>query len=395
MKSTHSGTGAAPEISLITIVIDEFHERSIHADLGLALAREAWRARDDLRLVVMSATLDARRVSAYLNDCPIIDVPGRQYPLSIRYAPGTAIDRAIASEIPRLNGAMLCFLPGAPEIRRASEQLAGVRAIGDVPVVSLHGGLDGDAQDAALRPTGSRRVVLATNLAETTLTVPDVTCVIDTGLHKVARYDADRAIDSLEVERVSQDSADQRAGRAGRVKAGAVVRLWDERDRLRPHREPEIARVDLAASVLDILAWGGDPRALDWFDPPPPQSIDAALALLARLGAVDGDRLTAVGRDLHRLPLHPRLGRMLTAAGGDRAMARACALLSERHLLPARRGSTSCDLLAAVEGDAALPYHVQQVAAGLERAAQAGRRSDAPPKHLSFQHSGIRSLEFT
>ncbi|HEX5069052.1 MAG TPA: ATP-dependent helicase C-terminal domain-containing protein [Vicinamibacterales bacterium] len=366
-----------------TVVIDEFHERSIHADLGLALAREAWRARDDLRLVVMSATLDARRVAAYLGDCPIIDVPGRQHPLAITYAPGTSIDKAIASELPRLTGAMLCFLPGAPEIRRAADQLAGMRAPGDVPVLALHGGLDGDAQDAALRPTASRRIVLATNLAETTLTVPDVTCVIDTGLHKVARYDADRAIDSLEVERISQDSADQRAGRAGRVQAGAVVRLWDERDRLRPHREPEIARVDLAASVLEILAWGGEPKALAWFDRPPEQSIDAALALLARLGAVAGGRLTAVGRSLHRLPLHPRLARMLTAAGGDRAMARACALLSERHLLPPRRGSTSCDLLMAVETDAALPHHVQQVAAGLQRAASGDRHAGASPNRLS------------
>jgi len=366
-----------------TIVIDEFHERSIHADLGLALAREAWRARDDLRLVVMSATLDATRVSEYLGRCPIIHVPGRQHPLSISFAPGVSLDKAIVSELPRTSSAMLCFLPGAPEIRRAAEQLSGVRALADVPVVTLHGGLDGEAQDAALQPTGSRRVVLATNLAETTVTVPDVTCVIDTGLHKVARYDADRAIDSLEVERISQDSADQRAGRAGRVQAGIVVRLWDERDRLRPHREPEIARVDLAAAVLEILAWGGDPTALEWFESPPVPAIDAALTLLTRLGAIERGKLSAVGRDLHRLPLHPRLGRMLTAAGGDRAMARACALLSERHLLPPRRGSTSSDLLSAVESEATLPYHVQQVAADLERAVHSRRRADSARDRLS------------
>jgi ATP-dependent helicase HrpB len=208
----------------------------------------------------MSATLDAARVSEYLGGCPVINVPGRQHPLDIGYSPGTSVDQAIASVLPRTTGAVLCFLPGAPEIRRAAEQLAGVRAVSGVPIVQLHGGLDGEAQDSALRPTGGRRVVLATNLAETTVTVPDVTCVVDSGLHKVARYDADRAIDSLEVERISQDSADQRAGRAGRVQAGIVVRLWDSRDRLRPHREPEIARVDLAATVLEILAWGGDPK---------------------------------------------------------------------------------------------------------------------------------------
>jgi ATP-dependent helicase HrpB len=355
---------------LRTIVIDEFHERSIHADVGLALAREAWRAREDLRLVVMSATLDAARVSEYLGGCPVIDVPGRQHPLDIGYSPGTSVDQAIASVLPRTTGAVLCFLPGAPEIRRAAEQLAGVRAVSGVPIVQLHGGLDGEAQDAALRPTGGRRVVLATNLAETTVTVPDVTCVVDSGLHKVARYDADRAIDSLEIERISQDSADQRAGRAGRVQAGIVVRLWDSRDRLRPHREPEIARVDLAATVLEILAWGGDPKTIGWFEPPPEEAIEAALTLLTRLGAVEGTRLTPVGRDLQRLPLHPRLGRILTAGGGGPSIARACALLSERHLIPPRRGATSSDLLSAVEHESQLPPHVRHVAVDLERAAQ-------------------------
>ncbi len=153
-----------------------------------------------------------------------------------------------------------CFLPGAPEIRRAAERLAPQLAPRSIDVLPLHGGLDADAQDAAIRPSGRPRVILATNLAETTLTVPDVTVVVDTGLHKVARYDPARAIDSLDTERVSHDSADQRAGRAGRVQAGAVVRLWDERDRLRPHREPEIARVDLAGVVLDCARVGRQAR---------------------------------------------------------------------------------------------------------------------------------------
>lgn len=378
---------------LRTIVIDEFHERSIHADVGLALAREAWRARGDLRLVVMSATLDAARVAAYLGNCPVIDVPGRQHPLEVSYSPGSAVDQAIAAVLPRTSGAVLCFLPGAPEIRRAAEQLARLPAVRDVPVVALHGGLDGEAQDAALRPTGSRRVVLATNLAETTVTVPDVTCVVDTGLHKVARYDADRAIDSLEIERVSQDSADQRAGRAGRVQAGLVVRLWDARDRLRPHREAEIARVDLAATVLEILAWGGDPRALEWFEPPPDAAIDAALRLLSRLGALDGTRLTPVGRDLQRLPLHPRLGRILTAGRGDPSIARACALLSERHLIPPRRGATSSDVLSAVENETQLPPHVRHVAADLERSAHRVA-SNGPPAGGGLSETDFRRAIF-
>ena len=140
-------------------------------------------------------------------------------------------------------------------------------------------------------------MILATNVAETTLTVPDVTAVVDTGLHKVARYDPDRAIDSLDLERISLDSADQRAGRAGRTQAGIAVRLWDARDRLRPHREPEIARVDLASTMLDVIAWGGDPRTLEWFEAPPPEAMDAALALLTRLGADRGQTGVRPGSD--------------------------------------------------------------------------------------------------
>ncbi|HET9371805.1 MAG TPA: ATP-dependent helicase C-terminal domain-containing protein [Vicinamibacterales bacterium] len=354
-----------------TIVIDEFHERSLFADVGLALARQAWLARDDLRLVVMSATLDANRVAAYLGGCPIVTAPGRSFPLEVSYRPGVSIAAAIADVVARTRGAVLCFLPGAPEIRRATSDLAG-RLPSNVPVLPLHGGLDADAQDAALEPGAGTRVILATNLAETTLTVPDVVAVVDTGLHKVARYDAERGIDSLETERISQDSADQRAGRAGRTAAGVVVRLWDARDRLRAHREAEIARVDLAAAVLDVMAWGGDARTLDWFEAPTAHAIDAAHDLLARLGAIDAGRLTALGARLQRLPIHPRLGRLLLEAGAGGMAARACAILSERHFAPARHGTTDCDLLAAAErGD--LPPHVLRVAADLGRqAAEAG-----------------------
>jgi ATP-dependent helicase HrpB len=211
-----------------TVVIDEFHERSRYADLGLTLAREAWRARDDLRIVVMSATMAAEPVAAYLDDCPIVAVPGRTHAIDIRYRPGGTLADAVAESWSDRQAAVLCFLPGAREIRRAAGELAGLANDG-VPVVPLHGGLDADAQDAALGPTAGRRVILATNLAETTVTVPDVVGVVDTGLHKVARYDAARGIDSLETERISQDSADQRAGRAGRTGPGIAIRLWNER----------------------------------------------------------------------------------------------------------------------------------------------------------------------
>lgn len=270
-----------------TIVLDEFHERSMHADLGLALSRQAWRAREDLRLVVMSATMDAEQVSTFLDRCPIVAVPGRLHPVDITYRPGIEADQAVAEAWPHAGASTLCFLPGAAEIGRTADRLR-LRLGDSVPILPLHGGLLSDEQDAALQPSNSRRVILATNLAETSVTVPDVTCVVDSGTHKLARYDPTRAIDSLVLERVSQDSADQRAGRAGRTSPGIAVRLWDSRDRLRPHREPEVRRVDLGSAALDIFGWGGNPRTFDWFERPAELAIDAAVALLERLGAIDG-----------------------------------------------------------------------------------------------------------
>ena len=350
-----------------TVVIDEFHERSVHADLGLALVKQAWLVRDDLRVVVMSATLDAGQVARFLRDCPVIAVPGRTFPLEISYRPGVALEDAVRdAQTQSRPGAVLAFLPGAPEVRRAAERLTPMLAPKSVDVLPLHGGLEADEQDAALRPSPHPRVILATNIAETTLTVPDVVAVVDTGLHKVARYDPERAIDSLETERISGDSADQRAGRAGRVQAGVALRLWEPRDRLRPHREPEIARIDLASVVLDLCVWGAAPRTFEWFDAPPMPAIEAAIALLARLDAIDAaGRLTALGRSLVRLPLHPRLGRILLAANGAPEAARACAWLTERHVLPPRHGATSCDLLATVDREQALPPHLARVARGI------------------------------
>ena len=234
-----------------TIVIDEFHERSVHADVAIALAKQAWLARDDLRIVVMSATLDAAAVSSFLGGCPIVDVPGRLFPLDIRYRPARQPPRPRSVHaLEASTGDVLCFLPGAGEIRRAIGELQ-TRVNPDlVEIVPLHGSLDAAEQDLALHPsTSRRRIVVATNIAETSVTVPRVTAVVDSGLHKVARYDAARGIDSLDVERIPADAADQRAGRAGRLSPGVVWRLWDARDRLRPHREPEIHRVDLCGTA--------------------------------------------------------------------------------------------------------------------------------------------------
>ena len=228
-----------------TIVLDEFHERSLHADLALAFARQAWRARSDLRLLVMSATLDAGPVARFLGDCPVIEVAGRPHPIDVRYEPRASLVDAVRGVLARSGGHLLCFLPGAPEIRRAQGDLGGAPG---ARVLPLHGTLSGEEQDAALAASAERKVILATNVAETSLTVEGVTDVIDTGQHKVLRYDASRGLDRLELERISADSAEQRAGRAGRTGPGRVLRLWDERDVLRPRREPEIERVDLAVA---------------------------------------------------------------------------------------------------------------------------------------------------
>jgi ATP-dependent helicase HrpB len=355
-----------------TIILDEFHERSVHADLGIALAKQAWLARSDLRLVIMSATLDAAAVSSYLDDCPLVDVAGTSYPLDLRYAQDQSLADAVATCVRDTSGQILCFLPGAAEIGRAHRDI--VPATHGIETVELHGSLDAAAQDAAIAPSAHRRVILSTNIAETSLTVPGVAAVVDAGFHKVARYDPERAVDSLETERISQDSADQRSGRAARLGPGVAIRLWHERDRLRARREPEIQRVDLSATVLDILAWGGDPKAFDWFEPPPAERIDRAFALLGRLGATRDGRLTGTGRHLQRLPLHPRLSAILLAAGGAREAAIACAVLSERHYFFRKgefrqaehsqpsgpRATTTSDLLSIVESLRALPQSLRR-----------------------------------
>jgi ATP-dependent helicase HrpB len=361
-----------------TIVLDEFHERSIHADLGLALARQAWRARGDLRIVVMSATLDTIAAASFLHDCPVVTVPGRLHPLEVAYRPAQTVADAVTELVSRSSGSILCFLPGAAEIRRAEAEVAAAIG-GRAEIVPLYGSLAADAQDRAIADSGDRRVILATNIAETSLTVPRVSAVIDTGLHKVARFDPDRAVDSLEIERIPADSAEQRAGRAGRSGPGQVRRLWSASDRLRPHGEPEIHRVDLCEVALEIVAWSGDPRTFEWFDAPQADRVDAAMALLTRLGAIRAGRLTDLGRAMHRLPIHPRLARMLVESGRSRDVALACAVLSERHLTIRPQAASSSDLLSFVDDPRQLPPNVTMVARRL--AADA----DDPPERLSAE----------
>ena len=352
-----------------TVVLDEFHERSIHADLGIALARQAWLARPELRIVVMSATLDTTRVADFLGGCPVVRVAGRTHPLETEYMPGVPIEEAAARAHSRTSGQVLCFLPGAAEIRRALPAVAS--RLPRVEVLELHGSLDGDQQDRALRPSGQRRVILATNIAETSLTVPGVTAVVDTGLQKLPRYDTNAGFDRLVLERVTQDSADQRAGRAGRLMPGLAIRLWDARDRLRPHREPEIQRVDLAAPVLDVIAWGGAPETFEWFEAPPIHALGSALALLERLGALSDGRLTPRGRRLRGLPLHPRLGAVLMAGGGAPSAALACAMLDAGRPVASEGVTTSSDVLSAMDGPEARMSAVRDSAAQIRRLADA------------------------
>lgn len=365
-----------------TVVFDEFHERSLHADLGLALAKQAWLARDDLRIVVMSATLDAAPIASFLHECPVVRVSGRTFPLDISYQPGESPADAAMALLRITQGDILGFVPGAAEIQRSCAELR-TRVPSTVEVLPLYGALDAADQDRALRPSPPplRRVVVATNIAETSLTVPGITGVFDLGVQKVARYDPRRGIDSLVVERITVDAADQRAGRAGRIAPGVVRRLWDSHDRLRPHREAEIHRVDLCAAVLDILAWGGNPLTFDWFEAPRRDAIDAALQLLERLGAIANRTLTDIGRQMQALPVHPRLARILIAGGGRREYAQACALLSERLFIPPRTASTTSDLLSAIDDWRNVPDRVHQAAREIEQlVASSLDRSDRRPQ---------------
>jgi len=346
------------------VVVDEFHERSLHADLALALARQAARARDDLRIVVMSATLDAAPVAEFLGGCSVLEAGGRPHPLRVSHAPGLGPAQAVREALSREGRHALVFLPGAPEIRRLLEELR--RTPLPAEVLPLHGSLDPDAQDRALAPSPERKVILATNIAETSLTVEDVQDVIDSGLHKVLRYDPSVALDRLLTERISRDSAEQRAGRAGRTGPGRVLRLWDERDHLRERREAEIERVDLAGPILQVLAWGGDPLLFEWFEPPPEDRARAAMELLTALGAAKDGRITPLGRTLNRFPLHPRLARVLLDAGGAREAANACAVLSEgwsagRPALPAG----DSDALALSDAISSAPESVRRAARDL------------------------------
>jgi ATP-dependent RNA helicase HrpB len=331
------------------VLFDEFHERSLDGDLGLALARDVQQGlRAQLKLLVMSATLDGARVGKLLGDAPLIESAGRAFPVETRYlgrdarAPvepqvADAVVRALRAE----TGSLLVFLPGAAEIRRTEALLR--ERIGDpaIDIVPLHGALDADVQDRAIAPApvGRRKVVLATSIAETSLTIEGVRVVIDCGLARVPRYEPDVGLTRLETVRVSRASADQRRGRAGRTEPGVCYRLWDEPQTaaLEPANRPEILAADLSGLVLDLAHWGvADPAQLAFLDPPPVAALAQAKALLGELHAIDrAGRITDEGRRLRELPLPPRLARMVVdaAAAADAVRAAEIAVvLTERAL---------------------------------------------------------------
>ncbi|HEY5875575.1 MAG TPA: ATP-dependent helicase HrpB, partial [Ilumatobacteraceae bacterium] len=320
-----------PELPGVALVVfDEVHERNLQTDLGMAFALDAKRTiRPDLRILAMSATIDAGRLAALLSAgsggaaVPVIEAGGRPHPVDVRWFPKKpnerlepAISTVIQTALRREEGDALVFLPGAGEITRVAQQLetAGLPAAG-VDIRPLFGMLGAAEQDAALLPSppGRRRVVLATDIAETSLTVEGVRIVVDSGLARAPRFDVRTGLTRLQTVSISKASAEQRAGRAGRIAPGVVYRLWSKGEHAtrRSHNDPEILQVDLAGFALELAAWGtADAGSLAFLDPPPPRTLADGRELLAALAAVDGEtnsRITPLGRRMNDLPLHPRL----------------------------------------------------------------------------------------
>ena len=379
------------------VIFDEFHERSLDADLGLALALETRRhLREDLRLLVMSATLDGQPVARLLGGAPVVTSVGHSFPVDLRYlerpapdrvesAVATAIRRALAEE----DGSLLVFLPGGAEIRRVARLLDDAELGPDIVVAPLYGDLPHGAQDEAIQPApeGRRKIVLATPIAETSLTIEGIRVVIDSGLMRVPRFEPRSGMTRLETVRVSQASAEQRRGRAGRLAPGICYRLWREPEQaqLRPYNAPEILEADLAPLALELARWGNDdPAALAWLDPPPAAAYAQARELLRALGALDdGGLISAHGRAMAMLGLHPRLAHMMLAArneGRGRLAAAIAALLGERDFLKAAPGQRDADLRWRIEllrdrGQARdLPHGVALDRGALERVRQSARQ---------------------
>jgi ATP-dependent helicase HrpB len=356
------------------VVLDEFHERHLDSDLALALLHRLQKTtRPDLRLVVMSATLDAAPIARYLDDCPILRSEGRLFDLSITHQPYSALplEKQVAAALENLlhhqhSGDILVFLPGAAEIRRAARACQPLVGRHNLTVLPLHGDLTPAEQDRAVSPAPQRKVILSTNVAESSITIEGVTAVIDGGLARIARDSPWTGLPTLEIGRVSKASATQRAGRAARTAPGRVIRLYSIEDfQRRPdHDAPEIARRELSELCLSLRAMGiGDPRSLHWLDAPPEAAVSRAEDLLERLGAT-GER----ARSMARYPLHPRLARLVLEAVERGAGEDGCAAAA---LLSSGARSDSCDLLRLLDTDwdARTRQHADQI-----------RRVVRPPK---------------
>ena len=337
------------------VLFDEFHERSLHADTGLAFALDSQEnLSPDLKLLVMSATLDGASVAKLLGDAPVVTASGRVHPVDVRYAgtglptlpggrdpPELAVLRVIKRALAEAPGDLLVFLPGAGEIRRVQGMLGEIGK--DIDVLPLFGELAAAEQDAALKPAkhGRRKIVLATNIAETSLTIDGVRVVVDSGIERRSLFDPASGMNRLEVQRISRASAEQRAGRAGRTAPGVCFRLWGEgaERSLAAYAPPEVCVADLAPLALDLAVWGTEATALRWLDPPPAATLASARDLLRRLGALDpAGKVTAHGRAMQEFPAHPRLAHLLLKArdlGAAPLAAELAALLSDRDLLRA------------------------------------------------------------
>jgi ATP-dependent helicase HrpB len=370
--------------SVSVVVFDEFHQRSLNSDLALAMVRRVQQTvRPELKLVVMSATLAVEPIAQYLGDCPTVESRGRLHPVEFHYVEDlenrSLADRAAEATrriLEQTAGDVLVFLPGVGEIRQTVRRLASLAAAQNLAVMPLYGDLPAEKQDQVLAPQDRRKIVLATNVAETSITIEGITGVVDTGVARSLVFDPHLGMDRLQLVQISQASADQRSGRAGRMRPGICLRLWPQRTHpLRPpHDEPEIRRLDLASPVLQLRVWGEmDTTAFPWFEPPPAAAVEQAETLLRRLDAIDGvGNATQLGRAIARLPVSPRLGRMLLEGhrlGQPEAVALAAALLSDRDPFSTSEDDASRRRLATASSESDVLDRV----AALEQFEQSGQ----------------------
>jgi ATP-dependent helicase HrpB len=396
------------------VIFDEFHERSLNADLGLALCIESREnLREDLRLLVMSATLDLKPLVRLLGDAPIVSAQGRSFEVATHYVARRneihlelQVAQVVRAALREHAGDILCFLPGAAEIRRVQRTLQESDLDRSVRVMPLYGELEGAEQDAALAPpvAGERKVVLATSIAETSLTIEGIRIVVDSGMRRYSEFDPNTGMSRLVTGKVSQAAADQRRGRAGRLSAGDCYRLWSEGTHasLSPQTPPEILHADLAPLALELACWGAaDADSLAWLDPPPAAPLAQARELLQQLEAVDAAaRITAHGRILEKLGMHPRLAHMRIKAqelGAERLACDLAAILSERDILRASAGARDADLrlrVAVLRGDqrdlpagitvdARARSQVQRTSGNWQRDLARDSRDSADPHHAT------------